>query len=44
MNIISNPINPYNLTTVNYSSCCNGITGQTVSGYNVPTKSCNTTK
>ena len=41
---MGNPFNPYNLETVNYSSTCNGITGETVSGYNVPTTMCDTTK
>lgn len=41
---MGNPFNPYNLETVRYSSTCNGITGETVSGYNVPTKLCDTTK
>lgn len=42
---MGNPFNPYNLETVNYSSStCNGITGETVSGYNVPTTKCDTTK
>lgn len=44
MNIIHNTVDPYYLTTVRYSGTCNSVTGQTVSGYNVPTKSCNTTK
>ena len=29
---MGNPFNPYNLETFNYSSTCNGITGETVSG------------
>lgn len=37
---MGNPFNPYNLETANYSSTCNGITGQTVTGYNVSTKNC----
>lgn len=41
---MGNPFNPYNLETVNYSSTCNGITGETVSGYNVPTTKCDTIK
>ncbi len=41
---MGNPFNPYNLETVNYSSTCNGITGETVSGYNVLTTTCDTLK
>lgn len=41
---MGNPFNPYNLETVNYSNTCNGITGETVSGYNVPTTTCDTSK
>lgn len=42
---MGNPFNPYNLETVSYSSTCYGITGQTITGYNVPTKqSVSTTK
>ena len=41
---MGNPFNPYNVETVNYSSACNGITGKTVTGYNVPTTKCDTTK
>jgi len=41
---MGNPFNPYNPETVNYSNTYNGITGQTVTGYNVPTTNCNTTK
>ena len=44
INIMGNPFNPYNLEAVNYSSTCNGITGETVSCYNVPTAKCDTTK
>ena len=40
---MGNPFNPYNLETVNYS-ICNGITSETVSGYNVPTTTCDTSK
>ena len=42
---MGNPFNPYNLETVNYNSSCNGLTGETVSGYGVPTTIvCDTTK
>ena len=41
---MGNTFNPYNLETVKYSGTCNGITGKTVSGYNVPTTMCDTTK
>ena len=41
---MSNPFNPYNLETVKYSNTSNGITGETVTGYNVPTTKCDTIK
>ena len=41
---MGNPFNPYNLETVKYSGTCNGITGETVSGYNVRTTKCDTSK
>ena len=36
---MGNPFNPYNPVTTNYSSTCYSVTGRTVTGYNVPTKS-----
>ena len=39
---MNNPFNPYNSQTVNYSNACNGITGETINGYNVSTKNCDT--
>lgn len=44
INIMGNPFNPYNLETVKYSGTCNGITGETVSSYNVRTTLCDTSK
>ena len=41
---MGNPFNPYNLETVKYGGTCNGITGETISSYNVPTKLCDTLK
>ena len=41
---MDNSYNRYNLETVKYSGTCNGITSKTVSGYNVPTTMCDTTK
>lgn len=41
---MGNPFNPYNLETVKYSGTCNGITRETISSYNVPTKLCDTLK
>lgn len=41
---MGNTFNPYNLTTVKYSGTCNGITGETITGYNVPTTKCDTIK
>ena len=41
---MGNTFNPYNLETVKYSGTCNGITGETVSGYNVRTTTCYTIK
>ena len=41
---MGNPFNPYNLETVKYNSNCNSITGETVTGYNVPNTKCDTTK
>ena len=44
INIMGNTFNPYNLETVKYSNTCNGITGETISGYNVRTTLCYTLK
>lgn len=41
---MGNPFNPYNPETANYTSTYTGITSETVTGYNVPTTKCNTTK
>lgn len=41
---MDNPFNPYNLETANYTSNYTSIICQTVTGYNVPTTNCNTTK
>ena len=41
---MDNPFNPYNLEIVKYSGTCNGINGETISSYNVPTKLCDTLK
>ena len=41
---MGNLFNPYNLETVKYSSTCNGITGETVTNYNVPTTKRDTIK
>ena len=42
--LMGNTFNPYNLETIKYSGTCNGITGETVSSYNVITKLCDTIK
>ena len=41
---MGNSFNPYNLEIIKYSGACNGITGETISDYNIHTALCDTTK